>query len=90
MPIIETEINTGDARRVGLLELTPVNQILKIQVPGNRIGLIWNRPKAVVVRGNDGQEEILPVRDVTRIAIWAMLAGGLIGAIMIGMMFRHR
>ncbi len=43
-------------------------------------GLIWNRPKAVIVRTPDGQENILPVRDVTRLVIWSMLAGGVAGS----------
>ena len=90
MSIIETEIKTGDSRQIGNLKLTPLTQVLKIQLPGQRAGLIWNRPKAVVVRTSEGQEQILPVPDVTRIAIWAMLAGGLLGAFVIGLMFRNK
>jgi len=90
MDIIETEIKTGDSRQIGNLELTPLTQVLKIHMPGRRAGLIWNRPKAVVVRTSDGREQILPIPDVTRIAIWAMLAGGLLGAFMMGLMFRHK
>lgn len=90
MPIIETETKTGETRSVGDLELTPLTQVLKIQIPGHHAGLIWNRPKAVVVRTSYGQEQTLPIPDVTRITIWAMLAGGLLGAIVIGIMFRHK
>jgi hypothetical protein len=89
MPTIEREIKTGDTRQVGDLEITPLTQVLKIQIPGHHAGLIWNRPKAVIVRSPDGQENILPVRDVTRLVIWSMLAGGLLGAIMIGLMHRN-
>jgi hypothetical protein len=89
MPTIEREIKTGDTRQVGDLEITPLTQVLKIHLPGHHAGLIWNRPKAVIVRSSDGQENILPVRDVTRLVIWSMLAGGLLGAIMIGLMHRN-
>ena len=88
MPAIERKIRTGDPVQVGDFEVTPQTQVLKIQLPGYHSGLIWNRPKAVIVRTSDGQERTLPVRDATRMVIWAMLAGGLLGAIMIGMMNR--
>ncbi len=90
MPVIEMLSKTGEPQRIGRLELTPMNQVLKIRFPGNHGGLIWNRPKAVVVRSDDGQEQILPVPDITRIAIWAMLAGGILGAIVMGLTFRRR
>jgi hypothetical protein len=64
--------------------------VLKIQLPSYRAGLIWNRPKAVVVRTSDGQESTLPVRDVTRIVIWSLLAVGLLGAMLIGLMNRNK
>lgn len=85
MPAIEREIRTGQTRQVGNYELTPLSQVLKIQLPWHHVGLIWNRPRAVIIRGSDGQENILPVRDVTRLVIWGMLAGGVLGAIMLGM-----
>jgi len=75
---------------VGDLELTPLTRVFKVQIPGQHAGLIWNRPKAVVVKQSDGEEQILPVIDVTRVTIWAMLAGGLLGAIVIGLLFRHK
>lgn len=90
MPLIESEVKNGEATRHGNLELIPVNQVLRIQTPGKHAGFIWNRPRAVVVRSEDGQEQILPVTDVTRIAMWVMLAGGILGAILIGLVYRHR
>ena len=90
MPAIETEIKSGEPWRVGDVELTPTTRVFKIQVPGHHAGLIWNRPKSVIVKTSDGQETTLPVMDVTRIAIWAMLAGGLLGAMMIGLFFRRK
>ena len=86
---IEREIRSGETRQVGDLEIIPQTRLLKIQFPGHHAGLIWNRPKAVIVRTSDGQESILPVRDVTRIVIWSMLAGGILGAILIRLMNRH-
>jgi hypothetical protein len=44
----------------------------------------------VIVRTIAGEESILPVQDVTRNILWGMLAGGLLGAILIGMMNRNK
>jgi hypothetical protein len=90
MSIIETDIKSGEPIHVGDLELTPQTRVLRIKIPGYPAGIIWNRPKAVIVRTSDGQENILPVRDVTRIVIWAILAGGLLGAIATRLIRRNR
>jgi hypothetical protein len=90
MSVIESEIKTGTSMQVGNFELTPQTQVLKVQIPGYHAGLVWNRPKAVVVRTPDGQETVLPVTDVTRVAIWAILAGGLLGAILIRLLYWNR
>jgi hypothetical protein len=90
MPTLKTEIISGETQQVGNYQLTPVSQVLKIMTPGNHAGFIWNRPKAVVVRTLDGQEQVLPVTDVTRIAIWLMLAGGVLGAILVRIIFWNR
>jgi hypothetical protein len=87
MSVIETEIKTGNSRQVGNFNLTPLTHVLKVSMPGYHAGIIWNRPKAVVVRTQDGQEQVLPVIDVTRLAIWAMLAGGLLGTILVRILF---
>lgn len=90
MPLLERETKTGEPIFAGDFEITPLSRVLKIQLPGRPTGLIWNRPKAVIIRTTDGQEKILPVDDVTRRTMWAMLAGGLVGAILIGLMYRNR
>jgi hypothetical protein len=90
MPVIKSEIRTGNSRQIGNFNLTPVTQVLKVHFPGHHAGLIWNRPKAVVVKTPDGQEQVLPVIDVTRVAIWAMLAGGLLGAVVVRILFWNR
>ena len=89
MPTIEREIRTGETWQVGDYHITPQNQVIKVHVPGYHAGIICNRPKAVLVRTSSGQETILPVRDVTRLAIWSMLVGGLLGAIVMSMMRRR-
>ena len=89
MPTIEREIRNGEPIEAGSYQITPQTQVLTVRLPGNHAGLIWNRPRAVIVRTSDGQEISLPVRDVTRQIMWSMLVGGLVGVILIALM-RHR
>ncbi len=89
MPLIQNIVMRGEARRVGDATLIPINQALKVQIPGLPVGAVWNRPKAVIIRSDDGTEQTLPVRDVTRIAMWGMLAGGIIGALVMGIRSNH-
>jgi hypothetical protein len=90
MPIIEREIQSGEALLVGDYKITPQAQQFRIRFPGHQAALIWNRPHAVIVNRGAGNEDIVPVKDVTRVVIWSMLAGGLLGAILIAMMKHTR
>ncbi len=87
---IEHEIRTGEPIQAGDLEITPQTSVFKIMLRSGHGGLIWNRPKAVIVRTPQGQESTLPVVDITRQVIWGMLAGAVIGAVLIGLMSRAR
>jgi hypothetical protein len=87
---IENLVRNGEPHKSGEFEITPQTSVLKIQLRGHHAGLIWNRPRAVIVKSPDGQETILPVRDVTRLVIWGMLAGGFLGAILIGLIYRNK
>lgn len=89
MPLIQTETQVGETVRFKNYELTPVSKVLTIHIPGRQAGLVWNRPGSVMVMSDDGQEKVLPVVDVTRVTIWAMLAGGLLGALVMGMISRQ-
>lgn len=88
MPVAEQEIRTGEAIRVGDYEIIPQTRLFTVKFPGRHASLIWNRPNAVIVRTADGQETILAVKDLTRMIMWFMLAGGLLGAILIRLMKR--
>ncbi len=85
---IERGVSTGEAYKLDDLEIIPQTQYIKVQTPGHHFGFLWNRPRSVIVRTADGQETTMPVTDVTRNIIWGMLAGGIIGAMLIGIMYR--
>ena len=90
MPTLEQEMLTGETSQVGDYEITPMTSVLKLQLPGHNAGIIWNRPRAVRVKMPDGEERLLPVRDVTRITMWSMILGGLLGALIIGLMYHRK
>ncbi len=90
MSWFEHKINAGEAMQVGDMEITPLARMMKIQLPGKHVGLIWNRPQAVVVKTPDGQESTLPVIDVTRVTVWAILGAGVLGALIIGVLLRNK
>jgi len=48
------------------------SRLVQLRFPAVNGGLIWNRPVAIVVRTPDGQEKIVPILDVTRLALLAL------------------
>jgi hypothetical protein len=90
MPQIGFEIQRGKPIANGKTQVTPLTKTFKLPLPVISGGLVWNRPFAVEVRTSDGQEWTLPVTDVTRQAQIALLAMGLIGVVLIGLVSRKR
>jgi len=90
MPQIGFEIQRGEPVTAGGIQVTPLTKTFKLPIPTISGGLIWNRPFAVEVRTADGNEWSLPVPDVTRRAQIALLAMGLIGVLLIGLVSRNR
>ena len=67
------------------------SQFVQLRVPALRVqgGLIWNRPAAVVVRSLNGQETTLPIVDVTRIVMLALMGLGL-ATLFVSMFLRRK
>ena len=63
-------------RRQGY-QLVPFVQSVRVQIPGLPGGLIWNRPVSVLAIAEDGEEQVIPVRDATRQLILALLGATL-------------
>ena len=72
--LLRIETLTGQPVKVKDAQLRLHSQVLQLRLPFARGGLIWNRPVAVLVRTLDGQDRILPIRDMTRTAM-LVLAG---------------
>ena len=87
---ITLESRAGEPVQAGARQLTPISNVVRVEIPGWTGGLVWNRPAAILAREADGQENLLPVHDVTRRAQLLILAAGLLGGWLIWLAFRPR
>lgn len=76
-------ITTPDA------QISVRSQVVQIPFPSVNGGFIWNRPVAVVVRPLNGDEKVIPILDVTRIAVFS-LAGICLTAFFAFMFLRRK
>ncbi|MBN2148158.1 MAG: hypothetical protein JW726_12260 [Anaerolineales bacterium] len=90
MKWITLETRAGEPIKAGDKRLLPMAKVLRLKIPGLNGGLIWNRPASVVVQSADGQEQTLPVRDLTRQAQWLLLGAGILGALLIWILWPRR
>ena len=90
MPFLTIETLPGETVLAGRNKITPFSQAFKITLPRSMGGLIWNRPVSVLVEGDDGSEEVLPVVDVTRIVQLVMLGFGLAGGFLFWLVKRRK
>ena len=80
----------GSPLQVGDQTITVVSRALRWTWPMGFGGIVWNRPVAVKVRATNGVEHVLPVVDETRRRQIMVFILGLVGAILISMLFRPR
>lgn len=73
---IETH-SSAPVQREGF-QLVPFVQTVRLQIPGLPGGLIWNRPVSVLVINANGEERALPIQDVTRQVVLALLGAALL------------
>jgi hypothetical protein len=59
-------------------DLLLISQIWEFDIPGTRIVFLWQRPLSVWVRKKDLSEQVLMIRDNTRILMWGLLLASLI------------
>jgi hypothetical protein len=75
--IFTYEQTAGDPFFVGNVKIIPFAQTLRLRNPWwTSWGLVWNRPASVLVVTADGQEQVLPVHDPTRLIQLTLLAAG--------------
>lgn len=72
----------------GAVKVIPVTRVLLILLPGTAGGLVWNMPAGVRIVAADGTERYEPVLDVTRMGQVGVLAAGILGGLLLGLMIR--
>jgi hypothetical protein len=70
--ILRIETRTSPPIEIPDGQLYVRSRLVQLRFPPANGGLIWNRPVAIVVRPSTGQEKVIPVMDVTRIAVTAL------------------
>lgn len=85
---ITIEHHSAAPIRHGDVTLTPFSKAMRLAIPGFPGGLVWNWPDSVLATYANGDEQIIPIRDVTRQTLW-ILAGftALVTAIIISIGF---
>jgi hypothetical protein len=87
-PFFNVETRAAPPVIVGETRIVPMARSLRIQIPGLPGGLVWNRPVAVVAQTAGGQEQVLPVRDITRQVQLALFSGALLGTLLVWLALR--
>jgi hypothetical protein len=86
----DVEINIGEPILYKGGRLIPFSRSRVFRSPWQHAVLIWNRPAAVLVKKDDGEEQVLPIPDITRRWQVGLLGGALVGALIIGLGMRKR
>jgi hypothetical protein len=87
--LLRMETLTSQPVKVKDTQLRLHSRVIQLRFPFLRGGVIWNRPVAVWVRTADGRDQTLPIQDVTRTAVLALLAFSL-AVTFLFMLFRRR
>ena len=86
---LRIETLSGQPMMVEDMQVYVRSQVVQLRLPNANGGLIWNRPVSVVVRRPDGQEQVLPVPDVTRLTVLALLMLSFVGTFLL-VLFRRK
>ena len=71
--LIHFETVAGEPIQLENAKLIPFTQEMHVLIPGLWGGVLWERPVSILVKRDDGEEEIIPVQDPTLYIIWALL-----------------
>lgn len=86
--ILVQQTSAGEPVVVNDMTVYPVARSYRVNMPGARGGIVWNRPLAVIVEDSDGTRQILPVIDRTRQLQIAILGAGFIATLLTWLIFR--
>ena len=86
--LIALETYAGEPIKSGNRKIIPFSQALTIRFPFFNSGLVWNRSVSVLEVSPDGEEQVLPIQDVTRISQIFLLGIGALASFFIWLIFR--
>lgn len=87
--VLIQQTSAGEPVQVGELRVYPIARSYRISFPAAKGGVVWNKPLAVIVEDSRGKRQIIPVHDRTRQLQVAILAAGLIGALLTWAIFKR-
>lgn len=73
--------SAGEPVDIGDLNLYPISRAYRINFPGANGGISWNRPLGVIVEDQQGNRQVLPVKDVTRRYQISILSAGFLATL---------
>ena len=78
--LIQIETHWGKPLQSNGRKIIVQSRALQINLPFVNGGLTWNRPVSVLVLSNDEPDQVLPVRDVTRMVLVLLFINGIVSA----------
>ncbi len=84
--LFHIESQAGQAVQMGEAQIIPFSRSIRLEFPGALGGFIWNRPSSILVKKDDGSEQVLNIPDVTRQVQIALLGFGVLGGIVLSML----
>ena len=93
-PLFEVKVRGGEPVTFRGVTLTPFARAVTVNFPGNipgvRGGLVWNKPVTVLAQTPDGQEQILHIHDVTRLALLGISAVTFFATLLTGLIIARK
>ena len=88
--LLRIETLTGQPIKIKDTQVRVRSQVVQLRFPFIHSGLLWNWPVAVLARTTDGQDQLLPIRDITRAAVLVLLVISLAGTFLLRLFRRKR
>ncbi|MGW8143581.1 MAG: hypothetical protein ACWGN2_04255 [Anaerolineales bacterium] len=87
--ILVQQTSAGEPVAAGDIKIYPVARSYRLNFPSGHGGIVWNRPRSVIVEDVMGRRQIIPIQDYTRRMQIFILAAGLITALLTWLIFRN-
>jgi hypothetical protein len=87
---IQLETQWGKPIHIDDRRIIVQSRALQIRVPVLNSAFVWNRPVSVLVQYADGRDQVLPVRDVTRLVQALLFIYTIVSASIISIIISRR